>query len=250
MNNETTTAGTSSNEVPACRCAPWFNGRSLQITGAIFDCDGTLLDSLETWRGLEGMLEREAGVTVTREERKKFATFTIPEVSRYFHEEYGLAASTEAVIGIVDDYMMAYYAHAAKPLPGVAELLEACKREGVRMSVASSSTPAYLKTGLECAGIRSYFDVVLSVEHVGAPKREPVIFHEACRLLGTDPATTWGFEDSLYAMDTLRNAGYPVVGICDEAEGVLRGDVECSADVAVDSLEDLTVAEGKLAVRL
>lgn len=248
MNNNIA-AGASVSGAPARHSAPYFSERSLRIEGAIFDCDGTLLDSLETWRGLEGMLEREAGVSVTREERKQFATFTIPEVSRYFHEVYGLASSTEAVIGIVDDYMMAYYAHAAKPLPGVLELLEDCKREGVRMSVASSSTPAYLEAGLECAGIRGYFDAVLSVEHVGAPKREPLIFHEACRQLGTAPEVTWGFEDSLYAMATLRNAGYPVVGICDEAEGVLRADVEREADIAVDSLEDLTVMEGKLTAR-
>lgn len=219
----------------------------MRIEGALFDCDGTLLDSLDTWRGLESMLEREAGVHVTPEERKLFATFTIPEVSRFFHEQYGLAGSTEEVIGIVDNYMMAYYAHQARPLPGVVNLLQACAAAGVKMSVTSSSTPEYLEAGLVCAGIREYFDVVFSVDEVGAPKREPVIFHEACQRMGTNASTTWGFEDSVYAMHTLRNAGYPVVGLYDEAQGVLRADVLDVADVALATLEHLTVREGKLA---
>ena len=66
------------------------------IKGAIFDCDGTLLDSLGAWRGLEDEVSRLAGVTVTPEEHKMFTTFTIPEVARYFHEQYGLASSMEA----------------------------------------------------------------------------------------------------------------------------------------------------------
>ena len=69
------------------------------IKGAIFGCDGTLLDSLGAWRSLEEEVARQAGVLcpVTPEEHKLFTTFTIPEVARYFHEQYGFGQSTEAV---------------------------------------------------------------------------------------------------------------------------------------------------------
>ena len=56
--------------------------KNFVIEGAIFDCDGTLLDSLDSWRGLEGVLSQEAHVQVTPEERALFTTFTIPEVAR------------------------------------------------------------------------------------------------------------------------------------------------------------------------
>ena len=45
-----------------------------RITGAIFDCDGTLLDSLNAWQGLEGELSQAVRVKVTPEERAQFAT--------------------------------------------------------------------------------------------------------------------------------------------------------------------------------
>ncbi len=218
------------------------------IKGAIFDCDGTLLDSLGAWRGLEGVLARQAGVQVKPEERKLFSTFTIPEVAHYFHVSYGLGASDREVVGFIDEYMMAYY-RSASLLPGAAELLESCAAAGVAMCVVSSSCAKYLEAGLSSSGVRGFFQAVVSVEDLGTTKREPVAFNHARKLLGTERGCTWGFEDSLYAMDTLRNAGFPVLGLFSDADGVPRAEVEARADIAVPSLESIAVCEGKLVCR-
>lgn len=218
------------------------------ITGAIFDCDGTLLDSLDAWRGLEAMLASEAGIVVTLEERAAFVSYTIPEVARHFHERHGLGATVEAVVALIDDYMMAYYERAAV-LPGVTALLEQCAAANVRMAVASSSAHAYLEAGLRAAGIRGYFDAVFSVNDVGAPKREPLIFERACQALGTQTATTWGLDDAVYAVETLARAGFPTVGIYGGEDGASRDDMARVATIAVGSLEGLTVRKGVLTLR-
>ncbi len=218
------------------------------IKGAIFDCDGTLLDSLGAWRGLEGVLASQAGVQVKPEERKLFSTFTIPEVAHYFHANYGLGASDGEVVGFIDEYMMAYY-RSASLLPGAAELLESCARAGVAMCVVSSSCSKYLEAGLSSSGVRGFFTAVVSVEDLGTTKREPNAFNHARELLGTDRACTWGFEDSLYAMDTLRNAGFPVLGLYSDADGVPQAEVEVRATMAVPSLQEVAVCEGCLCRR-
>lgn len=213
--------------------------------GAIFDCDGTLLDSLGAWRGLEGMLARDAGVQVSLEERKLFCTLTIPEIAHYFHANYGLAKSDKAVVSIIDDYMMSYYRNASL-LPGAEQLLEACAQNNVVMSVCSSSCAAYLEAGLSSSGVREYFKAVVSVDDLGTTKRSPEVFEHTCRLMGTQKSQTWGFEDSLYAMETLRSAGFPVVGLYCDADGVPQNKVEACATIAVPSLECLTVQQGTL----
>ena len=215
------------------------------IEGAIFDCDGTLLDSLGAWRSLEEEVARQAGVVVTPEEHKLFTTFTIPEVARFFHEHYGFARSTEAVITIMDEYMMAYY-EAAHLLPGARAILESCAHNNVKMTMASSSKAEFLRAGAKATGIADYFCGIISVDEVGASKREPAIYHHAREVMGTDKALTWGFEDSLYAMDTLAKAGYPVLGLYDEAHGVPKGEVEKRARMTVPSLECVAVQEGEL----
>lgn len=213
--------------------------RELTMTGAIFDCDGTLLDSLNAWRGLENLLSETVRTQATAEERAKFATFTIPEVAQYFHEVYGLGASAADVIRMIDDYMMDYYAHRAKALPGVLPFLEACSSADVKMCVASSSAQKYLQAGLKCAGIDQYFLHVFSVDDVDASKREPLIFFKAQEVLGTDRATTWGIDDSAYALVTLRDAGFPTIGIYNKAFGVKRESIAPVCDVVVAQLDEL-----------
>ena len=222
-----------------------MNNESLQIKGAIFDCDGTLLDSLGAWRSLEEEVAQQAGVVVTPEEHKLFTTFTIPEVARYFHEQYGFAKSVDAVIGIMDEYMMFYYEH-ARLLPGAGSILKSCARNNVKMTMASSSKAKFLQAGAKATDIADYFCAIISVEEVGASKREPAIYHHAREVMGTERALTWGFEDSLYAMDTLRRAGYPVLGLYDEDHGVPQREVEKRARIAVPTLECVTVRNGEL----
>lgn len=212
------------------------------ITGAIFDCDGTLLDSLDAWRGIEGVLACEARVDVTPEERALFTTFTIPEVAAYFHETYALGTSVSAVQSLINEYMMNYYRNEASLLPGVREFLESCARANIAMSVASSSSPAYLEAGLSGTGIRDFFSAVVSVDEVGASKREPRIFDYACNRMGTNKTTTWGFEDSVYAMKTLHRAGYPVLGLYDEGEKISFEELESIADLSIMSFKEISVS--------
>ena len=225
-----------------------MNNQQNLIKGAIFDCDGTLLDSLGAWRSLEGEVAKIAGVTVTPEEHKLFTTFTIPEVARYFHEQYGFAKSVEAVEAIMDEYMMAHY-ETAQLLPGAREILESCAQNNVKITMASSSKAEFLQAGAKATGIADYFCAIISVDEVGASKREPAVYNHAREIMGTPRELTWGFEDSLYAMDTLRNAGYPVLGLFDEEHGVPEAEVRKRANITAATLENVVVEEGILKLR-
>lgn len=214
--------------------------------GAIFDCDGTLLDSLGAWRGLEGKLEKLAHTKITPEQRALFATFTIAEVAQYVHENFGVGASNADVVAIMDEYMMDYYAHKATIIPGVLPFLEDCARAGVRMCVVSSSAQAYLRAGLASCGIDQYFSDIISVEDFDTTKREPLVFEKAQDVLGTSRAETWGIDDSLYALETLERAGFPAIGVCNEINGVPFEEIKRASQVAVERLDELTVKDGKL----
>lgn len=200
--------------------------------GAIFDCDGTLLDSIPAWRGLENHLCGLCGGQVTEDDRALLVTFTIEETARWFHETQGLGKSVRHALSMMDEYLLAEYSR-AKLLPGAVEFLEACARAGVTMSVASSSPASYLKAGLGAAGVSDYFAAVLSVDDLNTTKREPLVYNRALEIMGTDKGATWGFEDSSYAMATLKRAGYKVVGVTGGGEASLR-ELEGLGDFAPD----------------
>ena len=207
-------------------------------TGIIFDCDGVLLDSVGAWWEAEAKLARRAGVELSREERDALVTFTIAESSAFFHEKYGLGESSEDVVRMMDELMLAYY-RAAQPREGSLEFVRTMHARGVRMAVASSSPQAYLQAGLGAAGFLPYLDTVMSVDDVGASKREPAVFHAAREAMGTAIENTWGFEDSLYAVRTLAQAGYRTVGLYERDDSGAFEDLRREATLAVRSFAEL-----------
>lgn len=209
--------------------------------GAILDCDGTLIDSLKAWKGVEQYLMSFTSGSLNDKDHALLTTLTIPEIGNFFFERFGIGGSSEGVIEIINEYMLDFYSTKSALLPGVAEFLEASARAGVRMCIASSSPQAYLVAGAKNTGIAEYFTEIISVDDLKTTKREPKVFDYAQQILGTEKAVTWGFEDSLYAIDTLSRAGFKTVGIYDAHEGKSFEYWEQVTSMAVSSFEELSI---------
>lgn len=207
--------------------------------GVIFDCDGTLIDSMDAWRDLEGELGRRAGVELTSEDRQTLCTLNIPESAQYFHDRFGLGASGDEVVGMMDEIMLDFYGNRAAARPGALAFIEGLARHGVVMSVASSSPKPYLEAGLACAGIAPYLEAVVSVEDVHSNKRNPKVYDHTRDFMGTSTSLTWGFEDAIYAVRTLARAGYGTVGVYDHDLSGTWDQLSAEADLAIRSFEDL-----------
>lgn len=218
-----------------------FGGIGMDRIGVIFDCDGTLIDSMDAWRNLEGELGHRAGVELTAEDRQTLCTLNIPESAQYFHQRYGLGASSEQVVGMMDEIMLEWYSKHAVARPGALEFIDGLAQRGVVMSVASSSPKPYLQAGLACAGIVPYLAAIVSVEDVNSNKRNPKVYDHTRDLMGTSTLLTWGFEDAVYAIRTLSHAGYGTVGVYDHDLSGTWDQLSSEADLAVRSFEDLSV---------
>lgn len=207
--------------------------------GAVFDCDGTLLDSMEAWHIVQGDLARRAGIASSDELTAELSPMTIPEVGNHLHTKYGVGVDADEVVSMIDEGMLAYYRTCAKQRPGALEFVKALVELGVSCSVASSSPQSYLQAGLARAGFSPYLNAIVSVDDVGASKREPTVFNRACKLMGTRIDETWGFEDSLYALKTLKRAGYRTVGVYDNDLAGTFAALSDIADVSVRSFTEL-----------
>jgi thiamine pyrophosphokinase len=142
---------------------------------------------------------------------------------------------------ILDD-MREFY-RGAKAKPGVHDFVEGLARAGVPMSVASTTPPELLRIGLEAAGLVDYFKAIVSAEDVGVSKREPLVYDEARKPLGTTREQTWGFEDALYAATTLRNAGYKVACIYDTDHAGTHEELTQISDLFIEGFDQITVDE-------
>lgn len=211
--------------------------------GVIFDCDGTLVDSMEAWHEVDRQLCSEAGIALTPQDADAITTMSLEEASAYMHEQCGLGESTEAVMAMIFDRMRAFYATEVEARPGALAFVRALHERGVPMAVASSTSPDMLRACLDRCGFTPYLQVIVSVDDLNTSKREPTVYDHARGFLGTDRAHTWGFEDAAYALDTLRAAGYRTAAIYDNDISGTREALRERADIYFEDFTQLDADE-------
>ena len=210
-----------------------------QVSGFIFDCDGTLLDTLDAWDEAEVDLFAQIPFKLSVEQEDEIHAAPIEEAARILHEVYGVGQSNEAVLAHFDDHLLDFYGNRAEALPGACELVRKVHSLGIPCVVVSSSPVRYLEAGLQRAGILDCFAKLISTEDVGVSKQDPLIYEVALEALGSELSTTWAVDDAPYACKVMKEYGLrtiaPVNGAGEERRRLQRE----SADVVVGTLEEL-----------
>ena len=191
----------------------------MDIKGAIFDCDGTLVDSLGFWEiYYEKIGETYLGgkkFIPDPQDDKAVRTQPIGFLSKLFHEKYGIAESADAVAEWSISLFEWYYRDVVELKSGVRELLMHLNSRGVRMCIASAAETKLIKLVLGKHGVLDYFDGIISCTEIGAGKDKPDVFYAAEKFVGAPHGKAWVFEDSVLAIETAKAAGFPVVGVYD-----------------------------------
>lgn len=190
-----------------------------RIGSAIFDMDGTLVDSLMLWDVLSEALAiaypEKVGTVISEEDNKQIRVLPLDQAMNLLHEHYGIGASAEEVTKLAADVFMDFYSHRVTLKEGVEEFLSYLKSRDVRMCIASATPLPLVEAALEHCKIRDYFETVFSCGELGKGKDTPDIYYIAQEYLGTALEDTWVFEDSFVAVNTAARIGMPVVGIYD-----------------------------------
>ena len=204
---------------------------------AIFDMDGTLIDSMIFWKNLATEYLSSKGVKQLPEDiPERIKPMTMSESAALFQQEFGLAGDPEAEMNAMMD---AHYRSDIPLKPGVQKYLQTLRSRGVRMCVASATAEHLMEACLKRLGIRDFFEFLLSCETVGAGKRSPLIYQESAKRLNALPTEIAVFEDALYALQTAKDAGYYVVGVYDDSSAKNWQTIEKLADEIVLNWEEI-----------
>ena len=191
----------------------------MEIKAAIFDMDGTLINSLIFWDMLWEKLGRtyqnDPTFRPTTDEDRQMRTMLLIDCMALIHARYGLGESAAELTDFANQLILELYTHIAKPKEGVVEFLEALQQKGIPMCVASATTADLVHLALESCGIKKYFSHLLSCADLGTGKDRPDIYLLAASRLGAAVEETWVFEDSLTAIRTAKSIGMPTVAIYD-----------------------------------
>ena len=188
------------------------------IKGAIFDLDGTLLDSMFIWDTIGEEYLRSLGKEPHEDLKETFMTLTLEEAAVYYREHYGVTLSVKEIVDGVNAMVEQTYRTKVTLKPGIAEYLAWLKENGVRMCVATVTDRYLVEETLERLGVRHYFSEIFTCAEVGFGKDKPIIYQKALEHLGTEKRDTYVFEDMLFALNTAKTDGFPTVGIYDRHE--------------------------------
>lgn len=191
----------------------------MEIKAAIFDMDGTLIDSLMIWDviwskfGETYLNDKDFRPSV--EDDKRVRTLTLKDAMRLIHDTYNIGIDGEELLNYANRIMIDFYSNQVTLKSGVIEFLEYCKRNGVKMCIATATATELLNYAIKRCNIEKYFLKIFSCGDIGKGKDYPDIFLLAQEFLGEKISDTWVIEDSLVAIETATKIGLPTVGIYD-----------------------------------
>ncbi len=191
----------------------------MALRGAIFDCDGTLLDSMPMWtEQCVGLLERY-GVHDAQKVFEEHESLDMDKKCFWYHENLGIGKSGEALLDELWESVRAAYRRDVRPYEGAREFLEELRSCGVPCITLSSTPTSLLREALEDHDLLEYFDDLLFVGDVGRGKEYSDCYLAACRKLGFAKEDTWVFEDAPFGVRSAVRAGMPTVAILNDHDG-------------------------------
>ena len=186
---------------------------------AIFDLDGTLVDSMVYWEQLGREYLASKGITQGIEPvLEQIIPMTMSESSALFIEVFGIPGTTESVAAEMNAIMEEHYRTDIPLKTGVEAYLAKLSQNGLVMCVASSTAKELMYACLSRLGVADRFAFLLSCEEVGAGKNRPDVYWEAARRLGAKPWEIAVYEDALYAARTAKEAGFYMVAVFEDSE--------------------------------
>ncbi len=211
----------------------------MKISGAIFDMDGTLLDSMKIWESVAQEYLLSMGKTPREGLRDILWPMSLVQAADYLRVNYDLGLSNEKIMEGIDSIIEDFYNNTAPAKSGALELLELLNSSGVKMILATATNRKMVEAALSRTGMLKYFTEILTCSEVGFSKENPEIFLRAYELLNTPKDETYVFEDALFAIRTAKNAGFKVVAVSDESSNFCAEEIKALADIYVDSLNEI-----------
>lgn len=210
---------------------------------ALFDCDGTLLDSMPMWINLATDVLASYGVELPREVERETASMSHEDAARFYADTFLDGQGAEELAVRFTETLEHNYREVLDLKPHVREVLEALRNKGVRMAVASSTDAYLLEMCLQRLDLRDYFLFVQTVDNSGHSKDSDEYFQIACKDLGCAPQDVLFFDDALYALGRAKKNGLITVAVFEQTQLDHDAEIRAAADYYIKDFSEVNVDE-------
>ena len=210
----------------------------MNINGAVFDADGTLLDSMHIWDELGARYLESMNITPEEGLSEILYDMSLEQSSYYLQTRYKINASLnqiqESILKIIENF----YVHEVKLKPGVKNFLE---RFNIPSVIATSGDKDLLQSALIRNGINNYFANIFTCSEFETNKNESKIFHECAKFLDSKPENIIVFEDALFAIKTAKESGFIIAGVQDDSNINYQSEIMKLSDYYITDWRQFTL---------
>lgn len=209
------------------------------LTGFIFDLDGTLLDSLWVWSEVDEVFLSRRGLPILPDYAQSIAHLGFADAARYTIDRFGLDETPEQLMQEWYDLARAAYRDRVPLKPHAEEFLHKLCAQGVHISAATSSEPELVLPCLDRLGITGLFDNITTIHEVNGDKSSPDIYLLAAERMDIAPTQCAVFEDILRGIQSAKSAGFYTVAVEEPASALDQIEIEHTADRYIHSFAEL-----------
>lgn len=214
--------------------------RKIPFRAALFDLDGTLLDSMDVWTRVDEEFFAARKMPVPEGYGRALAGLSYRESAQYTVRHYLPEEKWQDLIDEWTRLTEIEYAERVPLKPGALSYLRMLKRAGVRLAVATALPPNLYGPCLKHLGLTELFDELCSTEHTGGRgKASGEVYLLAAQKLGVEPEDCAVFEDVLAGIEGAKRAGMRAYCVRDAHSAKDFDAIAQIADGMVDSLEEM-----------
>lgn len=207
------------------------------IEGAIFDLDGTLLDSIPIWDSILVKYLNNYNVEPDEYYQKEIWTLDIYDAIKLAKEYFNIDEDINLMMKKWDDMMKKEYNENVGLFKGSINILNYFKNKNIPMAIATALPKDYFLDCLVNNGIKNYFNTIYSTYEFENGKERGDIFIQISKDLNINPKATIVFEDSTHSLYGIKEAQMQSC-LIDGSKYTINKDTNRLIDLKINNLEE------------
>ena len=207
--------------------------------GAVFDLDGTLLDSMWVWNEVDRLFLQSKNLPAHPDYIKTLGPMGFHRAAEYTRSYFGLDEPVEKILE--EWYLLAKDAYDTRVQlkSGAAEYLEILKAHNVRIGAATSNHEDLFTGTLKRCGIYEYFDAFTTTSEVSRGKNFPDVYLLAAERIGGTADGSAVYEDIAAGLRGAKSGGFLTVGVKETTANEDQQEIRALADYYIEDFREL-----------
>lgn len=210
-----------------------------KFKGAIFDLDGTLLDSIHVWHNVDKAFFAKRNLPLTADYIDAIKNMHFPTAAVYTKERYNLPESTEGIMKEWYDLCFEAYENHILLKDGAYEFLQMLCKNGIKIAYATANEEKLCRAALTKNGVWDLFSACAYVSETKVDKSQPDVYLLASERLRLEPSECIVFEDILQGILGAEKGGFATCGVYDDSSLKDKEEIFRNADYYINSFSEL-----------